>query len=232
MVSDTPASDSPRQSAPPRGHWIGWLLLCLLIFGIVGAAAVRNTMRARSEPVPPPLQAAPQFQLLDQTGKEFSSRQLAGKPYVIDFIFTRCGGQCPMMTVRMRDLQKWLSWRGYHDFQLVTVTVDSDNDTTEVLSEYAQRFQIDTKNWTFLTGRRDVIYPMIQKGFLLGVSENQGAVAPQEEFIHSDRFVLVDAQGQIRDFFPATDDEQMKRIRRVIENLMREPKEISGAPGK
>lgn len=209
-------------SQAPRGHWLLWGFLVLLIVGIIIAAAVRNAQRRSQEPLPEVVKAAPEFTLTDDRGTSFSSQQLAGKPYVIDFIFTRCGGQCPLMTVQMRDLQRWLK---EHDFavNLVSVTVDPEFDTPEVLARYAERFKVEQENWRFLTGPRETVYPMTQKGYLLGVEENQG-VPEAEQFIHSDKFVLVDSDGQIRGYYSAQDEQEMLKLRRVILTLMRESK--------
>ncbi len=217
-----PGADLPPTPAP-RGSWIGWVLLVLLIVGITGAAAFQALVQGSGEPVPPPVKAAPQFALTDDKGTSFSATQLGGMPYVIDFIFTRCGSQCPAMTVQMRDLQVWLEKRGHNDFRLVSVTVDPEYDTPEVLADYGDRFKADRTRWKFLTGSRQDVYPMIQTGFMLGVEENKG-LPVEEQFIHSDKFVLVDAAGQIRGFYTATDDEQMKELRRVIESMSAERK--------
>ena len=64
---------------------------------------------------------------------------------------------------------------------------------------------------------------MTQQGFLLGVEENQG-VPEAEQFIHSDKFVLVDSDGQIRGYYSDQDEQEMLKLRRVILTLMRETK--------
>ena len=137
----------------PRGHWLLWTFLVLLIVGTVIAAVIQNNWRSYMEPLPEVVKAAPEFTLTDDRGTTFSSQQLAGKPYVIDFIFTRCGGQCPLMTVQMRDLQRWLKERDF-DVNLVSVTVDPEFDKPEVLASYAERFKVEPENWRFLTGPR------------------------------------------------------------------------------
>lgn len=218
-VQNPPAS---RPASPsPRGAWLGWLFLVFVIGGVIFAAAVQMARRPDFEPVPEPIRDAPAFTLTDDRGTSFSSEQLAGKPYVIDFIFTRCGGQCPRMTVQMRDLQEWLK-RSKFDVNLVSVTVDPEYDTPEVLADYAQRFKADREKWRFLTGPREYTYPIIRDGFMLGVDENTQNVPISEQFIHSDRFVLVDAEGKIRGFYPAQDEEEMLRLRRVINSMMAE----------
>lgn len=227
-VSETPqeAGTPPRQpSPPPRGHRFLWAFLLVLIAGIVAAAGFENARRNNREPVPDVIKAAPTFVLTDADAKQFSSAALTGKPYIIDFIFTRCGGQCPVMTVQMRDLQRWLKEKEFNDFQLVSVSVDPEFDTPTVMADYAERFKIDRSNWSFLTGPKEETYPMIKTGFLLGVEENEGKDVPiDEEFIHSEKLVLVDSKGQIRGYFAATDDEDMSKMRRVIWSMMADEK--------
>ncbi len=227
-VSETPEEagvQPPKSSPPPRGHRFLWAFLIVLIAGIVAAAGFENARRNNREPVPDVIKDAPAFALTDADGKPFSSAALTGKPYIIDFIFTRCGGQCPVMTVQMRDLQRWLKEKEFNEYELVSVSVDPEYDTPEVMADYAERFKIDRTNWNFLSGPKEETYPMIKTGFLLGVEENEGENVPiDEEFIHSEKLVLVDSKGRIRGYFAATDDEDMSKLRRVIWSMQADEK--------
>src|SRR2546425_11113271 len=77
---------------------------------------------------------APAFQLVNQNGQPFGSAQLAGKIWVADFIYTTCPGPCPMISSRMRELQKPLE---KSDVKLISWSVDPDKDTPQVLRGHA-----------------------------------------------------------------------------------------------
>src|SRR5436309_15047988 len=76
----------------------------------------------------------PEFSLTDQTGKAVTLHDLTGKVWVADFIFTSCGGTCPLMTQEMRKLRDALP----PEIRLVSFTVDTTRHTPRVLAAYAQ----------------------------------------------------------------------------------------------
>lgn len=187
-----------------------WGLLVAALLAVTAAALVQRLRR----PEPPPiLGQLPEFILTNRDGRPVSLGDLSGTPWVADFVFTRCPASCPMMTARMarlgRDLPKGLPVR------FVSISVDPDNDTPEVLERYAQSFAAP-ESWLFLTGTREQILHLTTKGFLLGLEMDPppappGITAP-EPILHSTRFVLVDGEGRIRGYYEAFDEEAMKRL--------------------
>lgn len=110
---------------------------------------------ARAEFAPYP---APDFQLTDQDGRPFTLSSLRGKVVLMDFIFTRCPGPCPMLSLKFSHLQRKLGNRLGKDVMLVSVSIDPQYDTPEILKAYAQRYNADLSGWKFLTGTtRDII---------------------------------------------------------------------------
>jgi cytochrome oxidase Cu insertion factor (SCO1/SenC/PrrC family) len=128
----------------------------------------------------------------------------------------------------MARLQKELA--DQPDFRLVSITVDPEHDTSEVLCAYAKGHGAELGRWYFLTGKRAEIYPLIEKGFMLGVGQNQGtARAPGSEVWHSTRIVLVDRKGHVRGYFEGrqTDGQHqpvddVPRLKQAILTLFRE----------
>lgn len=107
---------------------------------------------------------APDFTLTDQDGQMVTLSSLQGKIVLLDFIFTRCPGPCPLLSLKFSQLQKQLGDRLGKDVMLVSVTIDPRHDTPEVLKEYAKRYEANTAGWKFLTGStRDII--MVAAGF-------------------------------------------------------------------
>ncbi|MBD3674777.1 MAG: SCO family protein [Planctomycetaceae bacterium] len=153
------------------------------------------------------------FTLTNQSGETIGLEELKGKPWVGTFVFTSCPGPCSMITGRMKQLQSDLEGV---DFNLVSVTVDPKNDTPEKLTKYADAFTADLNNWQFLTGDAEVIYELIRGGFKMPVAEMKPG-----DIMHTNRFVVVDADGNYVDSFIALKDDEYfalkKRIRELAE---------------
>lgn len=211
-----------RPASPsPKGAWMAWIAFAILIIGVGGAAMYQKLSGARLGDPLPAMGTVPSFAFTDEKNTSMTLADLSGRPWVVDFIFTRCGGQCPLMTQRMMSLQGWLRESGHNEVQLVSVTVDPETDTPEKLAEYGKTFHAEPQRWSFLTGARPEIYDLITTGFKLGVEENKGKPVT-EMFVHSNKFALVDGQGQIRGYFTLEEDAEMKRLQSAIRRLGKE----------
>ena len=172
-----------------------------------------SVLRKPVKPLPV-LGTLPSFSLVSKDGDAVSLEGLRGRPWVADFIFTRCAGTCPAMTAKMAELQ-----RARPGLALVSFTVDPENDTPEVLSRYAKNAGAQ-KGWLFVTGRRESIYALSTQGFKLAAMEvpkgEQGV--GDGPFLHSSRFVLVDGLGRIRGFY---DSEEPGTLRALEADLGR-----------
>lgn len=183
--------------------------LVLLAVGIAGCAAPR--------PAPPVLGAVPAFELVDQHRRPVSADDLRGRPWVVDFVFTRCTSICPRMTERMAALER--SHRG-SAARFVSVSVDPEHDTPEVLRAYAERVRAGD-DWLFLTGSRAAIQALSIGGFKLALMAADGdAPPPGEAILHSNRFVLVDAESQIRGYYDAFDRAELARLEADLAALL------------
>lgn len=173
----------------------------------------------RSRSVSPRLEKyamAPQFQFTDQNGKSVSTEDLKGKIWVANFIFTRCAGPCPVMTSRMSAVNQSLGDK-VKDVELITITVDPEFDTPEVLKKYSERVG-GTDRWRFLTGPKDKVEETITKGFLQALAKEESGMP-----IHSTRFILVDRDGWMRGFQDGNDEEVVQKLLMDIGEVLREP---------
>lgn len=184
----------------------------------------------------------PDFGLTERSGRRITLADLRGKVWVANFFYTECTDTCPLQSAHMAQLQADLT---DPDVRLVSISVDPEHDTPEVLSEYAARFRADPDRWLFLTGSKDAIYRLAIEGFRLGVVDSgekaqrqtggdQARFGPasawahpfpnpdRKPLIHSSRFVLVDRQAQIRGYYHGTDRESLERLRQNVRILMRE----------
>jgi cytochrome oxidase Cu insertion factor (SCO1/SenC/PrrC family) len=207
-----------QREAAVRQFAIRFLILTIIAAPLLATGCSRQT---DAEPLPD-LYPVAKFSLINQDGKKVTREDLLGKVWVASFIFTRCAGPCPQITGNMASLQADLA--GQDGVALVTFTVDPDYDTPPVLRRYAKTFGADPKRWSFLTGKKEPLYHLIDKGFHLGVQENQAADrTPGTAVTHSTRLVLVDRRGHVRGLYDGTDPENLKKLRVDIKALAREP---------
>jgi cytochrome oxidase Cu insertion factor (SCO1/SenC/PrrC family) len=175
-----------------------------------GAVALLSGRVLGRVPEPPRMSALPAFRLTERSGRPLSLADLRGRPWVADFIFTQCAGACPAMTARMARLRRDLST----DVAFVSFTVDPAHDTPEVLARYAATFRAD-ESWHFLTGAQKDLYDLSVGGFKLAAMEvppADKAAGGDGPFLHSSKFVLVDAEGVIRGYYDSTDEQALRAL--------------------
>ncbi|HKO76159.1 MAG TPA: SCO family protein [Flavobacterium sp.] len=136
---------------------------------------------------------APKFELINQENVKISNDFYKGKVYVLEFFFATCPSICPKMNANMVTLQN--EFFGNPNFGIVSITIDPLHDTAAVLKEHAKILGVKSSNWNFLTGDKDYIYNLSNKGFNIYVGENSKA---QGGFEHSGLFALIDKNGNIR----------------------------------
>lgn len=135
----------------------------------------------------------PDFQFVNQNGDTISNKDYLGKVYVVEFFFTTCPSICPIMNKNLVEVEKELGEN--EDFGIVSISIDPAHDTPEVLKEYAENYEIDNPNWNFLTGDKEDIYTLANKGF--GIFANTDETVPGG-FAHSGLFALIDREGYVR----------------------------------
>ena len=118
----------------------------------------------------------PDFSLIERAGRRITRRDLQGKVWIASFIYTHCTETCPLQSAQMARLQADFATAA--DLRLVSFTVDPEQDTPEVLVEYAARFGADRDRWLFLTGEKQAIYRLAQEGFRLSVVDPAEAQPP------------------------------------------------------
>lgn len=201
------------------------ILLGLLALGVAGlgaALAVRLQGAGRTAPAPAYWEA-PAFALTDQTGATLAREDLAGTVWLASFIYTNCPDFCPLITRRMARLRDALAADGLLGgrVRLLSITVDPERDTPEVLRAYATGFGAeDPREWAFLTGAPDAVRSVVVDGFKLPVLP---PMRPGDHTVaHSDRIALVDAAGRVRGLYSATDPAEQGRLDRELRALLRE----------
>ncbi|MEP6662146.1 MAG: SCO family protein [Verrucomicrobiota bacterium] len=199
-----------------------WGILLAVIVVIVGTF-IRGRFRTDEKPLPVYLPLN-DFSLTNQLGETVSLSTLRGQIWIADVIFTRCPLQCIRMTKRMRQLQD--SSSEYKNVRFVSVTADPQFDTPLVLSNYANAYGAAQSRWSFLTGPKSEINRLVVEGLKLVAYEKkpEERAVPNDLFLHSTKFVLVDGEGNIRGWFDGEKDTTKGEILRALKNLSYEKK--------
>ena len=137
--------------------------------------------------------AVPKFELMNQDNVKVSNDTYKGKVYVLEFFFSKCPTICPKMNESMLLIEK--KFFGNPNFGIVSITIDPEHDTQEVLKAHAELLGVKSTNWNFLTGDKDYIFNLANKGFNLYAGENKKVAGG---FEHSGLFALIDKDGTIR----------------------------------
>ncbi|MBC7451491.1 MAG: SCO family protein [Cytophagales bacterium] len=192
------------------------LVPVFLIFFFVAFASTRHTLpvffatdsiQTEREYIITNAHTIPDYQLTDQNGTVFKSTDHDAEFKVYDFVFTRCGSTCPKMTTQLVRVQE--AFKNDKDVVLISLTVDPEHDTSEVLQHYADQYNAIPGKWYFLTGLKDSIYTLGQNEFFLSAQQNKKDLT---DFIHSDKVVLVDKNGWIRGYYNGTEEAEVDRL--------------------
>lgn len=147
------------------------------------------------------------FSFTNQNGKTITQKEYEGKIYVADFFFTTCGSICPIMTTNMVDVQK--AFLNNPKVMLLSHTVTPEIDSVPVLKKYALKKGVVDSKWNLVTGDKKDIYSMARKSYL---AVKLGKPSELYDMVHTENFVLVDAQKRVRGFYDGTKKEEIKRL--------------------
>ncbi|WP_434384801.1 SCO family protein [Melittangium boletus] len=216
-MSTIPDSSPAAPSAPPRSaptfFWVALLATAAVCLLLLGVALVRP-----GDKPPERLGALPDFTFTRQDGQPFGRAQLLGRPFVANFIFTRCPTICPVFTQKMARLQTLTEGER---LALVSFSVDPKYDTPERLSAYAARHHADPQRWSFLTGDYTRLQDTVVGGFKIAMGRNGEDENDIPSIFHGSHFVLVDGSGEIRGYYNSEDDDAVERLRRDAGWLLR-----------
>jgi len=148
-----------------------------------------------------------EFHLINQNGDSISGKDFEGKIYIADFFFTRCQTICPIMAINMSQLQE--HYKDDEDLKFLSHSVTPVMDSVPVLRAYADKNKAIDGKWEITTGSKKHIYELARKSYFAVLDEGDGG---EQDFIHTEQFVLVDKHKQIRGFYDGTDASEMDRI--------------------
>ncbi len=158
------------------------------------------------------------FSLTNQDGKTVTNKTFEGKIYVTDFFFTTCPGICPEMTANMGILQE--KFKTDKEVLLLSHTVMPQIDTVAVLKEYAKNKGIISNKWHLVTGKRSEIYSLGRNDYF--VEEDLGLQKEEDDFLHTENFVLIDKNRFIRGIYNGLNMNSVNQLIADIETLKKE----------
>ena len=156
------------------------------------------------------------FSFTDQNGKTITENDFKGKIYVADFFFTTCKTICPKMTTQMQRVVE--TYKKEPTVLFLSHTVYPENDSVSVLAEYAKTKNADASRWHFVTGSKKELYDMARNSYLLSSDKGDGG---SDDFVHTQKFALVDADRHIRGIYDGLDSTDVNRLISDIDILLK-----------
>ncbi|MBL4642652.1 MAG: SCO family protein [Flavobacteriaceae bacterium] len=147
------------------------------------------------------------FTLINQNGETITNKTYEGKIYIADFFFTSCTTICIAMAYNMSELQAY--YKDDTEIMFLSHSVTPAMDSVPVLRSYANSKGVIDGKWNITTGAKKHIYELARKSYFAVLDNGNG---DENDFIHTEQFVLVDKDRRIRGYYDGTDKEDMKKI--------------------
>lgn len=155
------------------------------------------------------------FQFKNQDNKSITQKDVLGKIHVANFFFTICPSLCPRLMEAMQKVSK--AFPNDSIFSIMSYSVMPNRDSVSVLKRYAISHKLNTYNWNLLTGDKKAIYQLARNSYF--ADENLGVQKKENDFLHTENFILVDKKLRIRGIYNGT-------IPLDIENLIEDIKAL------
>ena len=151
------------------------------------------------------------FALTNQNGETITNKNYKNKIYIADFFFTRCTNICIAMAYNMSELQEF--YKNDADIMFLSHSVTPVMDSVSVLKKYAINKGVIDAKWNVTTGSKKHIYDLARKSYMAVIEEGDGG---EDDFIHTEQFVLVDKEKRIRGFYDGTNKEEMEKLKKDV----------------
>ena len=157
------------------------------------------------------------FNLINQNGKTITQKDYQDKIYIADFFFTRCQTICIAMAYNMSELQEF--YKNNKDIMFLSHSVTPTIDSVSVLKEYADKKGVVDGKWNVTTGDKKHIYELARKSYFAVLEDGNG---DENDFIHTEQFILVDKERRIRGYYDGTNKEDMEKLKKDVALLQEE----------
>src|SRR5690606_15999055 len=171
-----------------------------------GGAPALGDVAPQGDPAPP-------FALTDQDGNQLSLADLRGRAVLLDFVYTRCPGPCPILTGLHVEVQKALDPALRDRIHLVSISLDPANDTPTALREYGRKRGADLSGWSFLTGPPETVEQVLAAYGVGSARQADGTIA------HLVVTFLIDGEGQIVERYIGLEGHDPDEVRADLERV-------------
>lgn len=218
-----------------RKNWL-WILVFIAVTAIPAAVIYytkqKNNFRNSAAPRPIwPIGVAengkdslffklPDYTALNADSSWTSTTAMDGKVTVVETFFSQCQSICPIMNKNLTRVFESLG--SNKDFQIFSYSVDYERDDLTTLRTFASNHGADLVQWKFLRSPQDSIFNFGRNGLKLPV----GAEEEEGSFLHSERFVIVDWNRNIRGYYDGTDSMSVNKMMNHIVLLLSEKERL------
>jgi len=158
------------------------------------------------------------FNFTDQREDTYTDKEVKGCIYVADYFFVTCPGICKEMGSQLQRV--YAAFEKEKNVKILSHTSKPDEDKPDVLMAYAQKMGVkDHDKWVFLTGDKKSLYDVAHNQYHIVDELGNG---DEDDFIHSERFVLIDKDSYIRGYYDGTDSASVDKLMQDIRFLLQE----------
>lgn len=136
-----------------------------------------------------------EFEATDEEGRPFTNKDLKGKVWVADFMFTNCKTVCPPMTYNMSTVVDELEKQNIKDYGILSFSVDPKRDQPEIMKQYVEKYDSDTSHWKLVTNYDETfIRQFAEESFKTIVVP---PTKTNDQATHGTSFYLIDQNGTV-----------------------------------
>ena len=155
----------------------------------------------------------PEFSLVAHTGQSIRREDLSGKVWVASLMFATCRDVCLQIAEHLKKIDR--SIQSIPEARIVSISINPEEDRPEALTAYAKGLDASGQ-WLFLTGERSEIRKLAQAGLFLSAGTDEAPL------FHSEKLVVIDAQGAVRGYFDGLDPASVSKITKLLNRLQKQ----------
>lgn len=160
----------------------------------------------------------PDFEFINQEGKEVAMKNMDNCIFIADFFFTTCPSICKDMAIQKMRIYK--TFADNKNVKMISHTVNPENDSVPVMMAYAKRCKItDHDKWYLVTGTKPALYEQARKGYYVTATEGDGG---EDDFVHTEKFALIDKHHHIRGYYDGTSEQEVNQLMYDMDQLLKE----------
>ena len=108
-----------------------------------------------------------------------------------------------------------------NDFLILSHTSDPGTDSSARLKRYADSIGVTTKNWIFLTGRKDSLYRQARLSYKID-DPNNSVQNIDDDFLHTQFLALVNKKGEVVKIYDGLKEGEVAELIKDADRLLKE----------